>query len=115
MLCTFRFIEDRSRDKVCAVCGVVGLEGAGTVMDISKFSAWKVRENSGHDDSLAATITRKIEEKKNHDEGEFTVEQLQKWRDHLHLHTYKISNEEECEYILCSHGVNGKDVNVCSR
>ena len=42
VLCTFRFIEDRSGDKVCAVCGVVGLEGAGKVMDISKFSAWKV-------------------------------------------------------------------------
>ena len=97
VLCTFRFIEDRSGDKVCAVCGVVGLGGMGTVMDISKFSAWKVRENSHHDDSLAAEIKRKILKKRHEHEGEFTVKQLQKWRDHLHLHTYKHSNGEECE------------------
>ena len=98
------------------MCGVVGLGGMGKVMDISKFSAWKVRENSDHDDSLAAEIKGRIIRKEQHkNEEEFMVEQLQKWRDHLHLHTYKNPNGVECEYILCSHGVNGKDVNVCSR
>ena len=99
------FITSRSDDRVCAVCGVVGLEGRGVCMDLKQFRAWIVRPHCQHDDSMAATLLRKIKS-----EGKEKQSSYLMWLDHLHLHS-----ANDVRYILCSRGVHGGNVDVCSR
>ena len=104
------FITKRSGAKVCGVCGVAGLEGRGTRIKLDQFNAWIVRPESEHDDSMAATLRREI----NDSDSPESKEDYLIWRKHLHLHLHTVKGKD-VEYILCSRGVTGEYVDVCSR
>ena len=102
------FIKSRSDGRVCGVCGVAGLEGRGASISLHEFKAWIVRSHSIHDDSMAATLKRKLDVAA--EDNEYRV-----WREHLHVHTAHDDHGTTVEYILYRRGVNGTSVDVCSR
>ena len=85
------------------MCGIAGLEGRCSRIDIKEFKPWIVRSKSQHDDSVAAVLQRKIDSSTGSEQRD-----LRMWREHLHLYRSK----DNKEYILCERGISGGIVNV---